>query len=89
MDPDIPLTKVPICMKAAMRFAISKQLEKPRFDSESDFSSVKSDEYKLRNRLEFKVPYKKGQFLEDPDKVKMTLIDETVETSKTVFLNEV
>jgi len=86
MDPDIPLKKVPICMRAAMRFAISKHLENPHRDEDSDVSSVKSADYKINAKLEFSdnVPYISRQF-RDPKK-EDKVIDETRETKKTIYL---
>ena len=70
-----------------MRFAISKFLEKPNYDSESDFSSVKSNEYNMKKKLELK-GYKGGKFIDDSGNNK-TPVDETIETSKTVFLADI
>ena len=86
MDPDIKLTKVPICMRAAMRFAISKHLEQG-YDKDSDVSSVKSIDYKINAKLEFseKVPYVTNRF-RDQVKKEENDIDDTKETKKTVYL---
>ena len=72
-------------MKAAMRYAISKQLEHPPDDS-SDISSVKSQEYKCGGSLAYKtVPYERQEFQwsdEEPEKKD----DEQFETRKTIPL---
>ena len=89
IDPDIPLKYVPLCMKAAMRFAIAKHLENPKKDSDdSDCSSFDSDDYKMKKKLIFEsVPYKGQKFLDDDVSVNSVEMADTIETEKTVLLD--
>ena len=87
MDPNVPLKNVPICMRAAMRYAIAKHMENVIRDDESTFTSVKSEDYKFYNRLKFETaPYRNKRFEAEIPSTEPEP-DDTCETKTTVYLN--